>query len=160
MIDPFLFNTLVEGPIGILALGGVFVRGVPHFWSPAGTAEGRYGVMSELLAFQFATFASIPSLVVWLKGSSREAGMPVAAGALLYHVALAVLGVYRGLTSDVGLGPDVALVPMAMRPFANDDIASGKVMSAVAGVLHGLLAISFARWILKGGKAARKTKTA
>ncbi|KAI8922771.1 hypothetical protein BC831DRAFT_552718 [Entophlyctis helioformis] len=96
MIDPFLFNTLVEG-----------------------TAEGRYGVMSELLAFQFATFASIPSLVVWLKGSSREAGMPVAAGALL-----------------------------------------GKVMSAVAGVLHGLLAISFARWILKGGKAARKTKTA
>lgn len=92
-------------------------------------------------------------MIVYLQGSPKAAGVPVAVGALLYHSITTVLFCWRSLTGQVNAGP---LVPENLGLGTFEEQWSR--MCFVAIVLHGGMSFGFLKYLVSSDSKKLKKK--
>ncbi|KAI8896019.1 hypothetical protein BC833DRAFT_650780 [Globomyces pollinis-pini] len=138
----FLYNALVELPVGIVLLLGALIPVFPSFLLPLTKVNLRANILLELASYEMIFPLGISSLVVHLNGPTLENGSAVAIGCLGYHIAVGTSSLYKAAFSSTNFGPDPEYVRKLMSPGA-----ANVICGINAAIIHYGLAYGFANWL-------------
>jgi hypothetical protein len=139
----FLINGLIEGFVGIILLFGACFKTFPSFMLPLTKVNQRANVLLELAAIETCFVLSLPSLVAWYYGPTRENSGFLACGLLCYHFWVALSSAKKLYFNQISFGADPIYSPQIPASLCN------KLNGISAFVQHLLLFWGFLMFLVE-----------
>ncbi|KAJ3191539.1 hypothetical protein HK101_007615 [Irineochytrium annulatum] len=142
----FLAHSILEGGVSVASIAGLagLIPTVPLFpWTGAGGPTAV--ATAELASVALLSFGTVPYLTAYLTSPVPQSSVPLAIGAAMYHVIVAISTALR--LADGKL------------PVLTVDGEAGRMRGGGAALaLHAIFAWRFVAWVLKHNKGARDAK--